>query len=87
VPNPSRKERVNDLIYCLERAQIRVFPRRLRVTNLLDDEANEIATETLTNVRGEILDPWKDLCPVLDSREGKGWEWGLLELNYRVVSL
>ena len=86
VPNPCRKDGVNDLICCLKGIQVGVHPRRLRISDLLDDKANEFIAEVLSDVRWEILYPGIDFRPFLHSWQGKRWEWGLLELDLWIIS-
>jgi hypothetical protein len=74
VPNSSRVDRVDHLVHPLEGTHIWVHPRRLRVTDLLDDETNELVAEARTNVFRKIFDPWMDLRPIHNSWEGKRWE-------------
>jgi len=80
--NLCREDRVNDLIHRLKSIHIRVCPRRLRGSELLYDEADEVVVEVLMNMLREVLDAGKNFCPFHDPWEGKAWELYLPELDH-----
>jgi hypothetical protein len=85
VTKPCREHRINDLVYCLEGFDIWVVPRRVRISNLFDNEANEFIAEVLTNVIWEVLDPRVDPHVLDHPWEGEGRERELLELHRDIL--
>jgi len=74
VPHPRSKGWINEVIHALKGVEVRVGPRQLRVSDVLDDEADKLVAEILANVHGEIFDPREHPHPADDPREGENWE-------------
>lgn len=53
---------------------------------MFDDKSNELVTEVLAKVEGEVLDPGINFRSLDPLWEDEGWERGLLELNHKFVS-
>jgi hypothetical protein len=57
VTDACRKGRIYSSVGVLDRLNIWVCPGCLRISDLLDDEADEVVTEIMANMRREIPDP------------------------------